>query len=79
MKDKVQTEEAPRIKINSQTTNDSKNIGQKSCIHILHVDDDLCLLEVSKQMLEMENNFEIDVATSVMKPSTKLKSRLMMR
>ena len=31
----------------------------------MHVDDELCLLEVSKQILTMENNFEIDNATSV--------------
>ena len=34
-------------------------------IRILHVDDDLCLLEVSKQILSMENNFEIENVTSV--------------
>ena len=37
----------------------------KKTIRILHVDDDLCVLEVSKQILESENNFEIDNATSV--------------
>jgi PAS domain S-box-containing protein len=36
-----------------------------SNIRILHVDDDSCLLEVSKQVLSMGNNFEIDDATSV--------------
>ena len=65
MKDTAQTEEAPRIEMDSQTKNDTKNAGQKSCFHILHVDDDLCLLEVSKQILSMENNFEIDDALSV--------------
>ena len=31
----------------------------------MHVDDDLCLLEVSKQILSIENNFEIDNVISV--------------
>jgi PAS domain S-box-containing protein len=44
---------------------DSAALGKKDCVHILHVDDDLCLLEVSKRILTLENNFEIDNATSV--------------
>jgi len=39
--------------------------NKKSVIRVLHVDDELCLLEVSKQILTMENNFEIDNALSV--------------
>ncbi|MGA2386883.1 MAG: response regulator [Candidatus Bathyarchaeia archaeon] len=31
----------------------------------MHVDDDACFLEVSKMILELENKFEIDTATSV--------------
>ncbi len=31
----------------------------------MHVDDDQGFLEVSKQILSMENDFEIDTATSV--------------
>jgi PleD family two-component response regulator len=65
MKDAAQAEEAPRIEISSQTTDDLKNTGQKRGYRILHVDDDPCILEVSKQILAMENNFEIDDATSV--------------
>jgi len=38
---------------------------QEEVLHILHVDDDLCLLEVSKQILTMENNFDIENVTSV--------------
>ncbi len=34
-------------------------------IRVLHVDDDLPILEVSKQILMMENNFKIDSTTSV--------------
>jgi PAS domain S-box-containing protein len=39
--------------------------NKKSIIRVLHVDDDVCLLEVSKQILSIENNFEIDTVTSV--------------
>ncbi len=39
--------------------------NRKNLLRILHVDDDLCLLEVSKQILSMENNFDIDNVTSV--------------
>jgi PAS domain S-box-containing protein len=38
---------------------------QKSVFRVLHVDDDVCFLDVSKQVLTMENNFEIDNAKSV--------------
>ena len=38
---------------------------KSSIIRVLHVDDDPCLLEVSKQILSMDNQFEIEVATSV--------------
>ena len=38
---------------------------KKNTLRILHVDDDLCFLEVSKQILSMENNFEIDNVESV--------------
>ena len=48
----------------------SSNI--KKLIRILHVDDDLCLLEVSKQILSMENNFDIDNATSVDEATKKM-------
>ncbi len=44
---------------------DSAAPCKKDCLHILHVDDDVCILEVSKQILSIENNFEIDTATSV--------------
>ena len=44
---------------------DSVALGKKDSLHILHVDDDVCFLEVSKQILSMESNFEIDTALSV--------------
>ncbi len=34
-------------------------------IRVLHVDDDQCILEVSKQILNDTGNFEIDSANSV--------------
>ena len=44
---------------------DLASSDNKECLRILHVDDDPCFLEVSKQILSMKNNFKIDTATSV--------------
>ena len=38
---------------------------QKNVVRVLHVDDDVCFLDVSKQILMTYNNFEIDTVTSV--------------
>ncbi|MGD0644618.1 MAG: PAS domain S-box protein [Candidatus Bathyarchaeia archaeon] len=43
----------------------SAALGKKDSLQILHVDDDVSLLEVSKQLLLMENDFEIESAISV--------------
>jgi PAS domain S-box-containing protein len=48
---------------------------EKASLHILHVDDDVSLLEVSKQILSMENNFEIDTAPSVDEAFKKMESQ----
>jgi PAS domain S-box-containing protein len=45
--------------------NSVESLGKKDCLRILHVDDDLGFLEVSKQILTLEKNFEIDFALSV--------------
>ena len=50
---------------NSFIVNTSSALAKKDTLHILHVDDDVCLLEVSKQILLMENNFEVENVTSV--------------
>ena len=50
--------------------------NKKSVIRVLHVDDDLCFLEVSKQILSMENSFEIDNATSVDEALKKMDQQL---
>jgi DNA-binding NtrC family response regulator len=44
---------------------DSEAFPKKESFHILHVDDDVCFLQVSKQILSMQNDFEIENATSV--------------
>lgn len=41
-------------------------------LQILHVDDDQCFLDVSKQILSMENNFDVDTAESVEKALEKM-------
>jgi PAS domain S-box-containing protein len=43
----------------------SLNTKPTSKIRILHVDDDPCILEVAKQILELEGDFEVDNALSV--------------
>jgi PAS domain S-box-containing protein len=43
-------------------------------IHILQVDDDACLLEVSKQVLQIESGFEIDTALSVQEAMQKMQT-----
>jgi len=75
MKDQAQTEEAPRIEIGSQTTNDLKIAGQKRGFRVLHVDDDPCILQVSKEILELEGNFEVDTALSVDEACKKLEQQ----
>jgi len=45
-------------------------------LRILHIDDDACFLKVSKMILELENNFEIDTATSVDEAFCKLAAQL---
>ncbi len=46
-----------------------------SAIHILQVDDELSFLKVSKQILEMGNPFEVDVAGSVEEAKEKMKKK----
>ena len=49
--------------------------NEKKNIRILHVDDDHCFLEVSKQLLSMENHFDIDIITSVDEALKKMKNQ----
>lgn len=46
--------------------------NKKSVTKVLHVDDELCTLEISKQILTIENNFEIDSAISVVEALKKM-------
>lgn len=48
---------------------------QEEPLHILHVDDDASILSVSKTILETENKFEIDNATSVDEAFKKLETQ----
>jgi PAS domain S-box-containing protein len=60
-----QEAKAQEIEVTSSILIDSAALGKKDLLHILHVDDDVCLLEVSKQILLMENSFEVENVTSV--------------
>lgn len=46
-------------------TIDLTGSNKKKQLRILHVDDDQCFLDVSKQILSSENNFQVDTAESV--------------
>jgi PAS domain S-box-containing protein len=49
--------------------------NKKKVIRVLHVDDDFSFLEISKPILSMENNFEIDNASSVDEALKKLEEQ----
>ncbi len=55
---------------------DLPSSNRKTPIRILHVDDDLCFLQISKQILSMENNFDIDSVTSVDEAFKKMKQQM---
>ena len=57
--------ECREIEPTSFSIDDLPSSGPKKRLRILHVDDDVCLLEVSKQILSTENGFDIDSVTSV--------------
>ena len=50
-------------------------LANKESIHVLHVDDEAGFLMVSKRCLEMEGNFQIDIALSVDEAMKKLKKK----
>ena len=53
----------------------SLNTKPTTKIKILHVDDDPCILQVSKSILELEGNFEVDSALSVDEAFKKLEEQ----
>ena len=57
--------------INSPIFNTNYSV-QEETLHILHVDDDASLLQLSKMILEGENKFQIDTVTSVDEAFNKL-------
>jgi PAS domain S-box-containing protein len=66
MKSSVSTFEANSIQISAsdQTENRLSSCQNKKAIRILHLDDDAGILGASKQILELENGFEVDTVTS---------------
>ncbi len=46
---------------------DLKLNSTEDFLRVLYVDDDYCLLKVSKQILEMDGKFKVDITTSVEK------------
>jgi DNA-binding response OmpR family regulator len=48
---------------------------KQESLHILHVDDDVSFLKTSKEILELDNSFSVDTATSVDEALCKLKTQ----
>ena len=59
----------------SATTKSLDNNSIDKALAILHVDDDTCFLGVSKQILEMNSKFEVDVASSVEEAIQKMQQK----
>jgi PAS domain S-box-containing protein len=53
------------VEENSRAIFDMNYSVQKEPLHILHVDDDSSILQLSKRILENENKFQIETVTSV--------------
>ncbi|MGD8545065.1 MAG: PAS domain S-box protein [Candidatus Bathyarchaeota archaeon] len=51
------------------------DLTEKAPARILHVDDELSLLKVTKQCLEMEDKFQVDTAVSVEEAKNKMKKK----
>ena len=51
------------------------NADASGGFRVLLVDDDEAFLEISKQILQQENNYQIDTATSVNQATQKLKTK----
>lgn len=58
----------PKIELNLGSEVKEKHL------RILHVDDDVCYLEVSKEILLLEGSFEVDTAESVEEACRKMES-----
>jgi len=50
------------------------DLTEKTLIKVLHVDDEISFLKVSKQCLEMEGHFQVDTASSVEEAFEKMKN-----
>jgi len=50
---------------NLQQLTELKLNEKEDLLHVLYVDDEECLLRVSKRILEMDGEFNVDIATSV--------------
>ena len=51
------------------------NSGNKQAIHVLCVDDEAGFLKSTKQILELENLFQVEIASSVNDALQKMKSQ----
>ena len=58
-----------------ESTVDHKKSGSEEIIRILHVDDQTDILKVSKQILETQGPFQVDMAASVEEANVKMKEK----
>ena len=63
------------VEANLQQLTELKLNEKEDLLHVLYVDDEKCLLRVSKRILEMDGEFNVDVATSVEEAFEMLKNQ----
>ncbi len=63
--DALQNSNSKAIMTSFQPAFITRTSGKEDNLHILHVDDDQSVAEISKQILMAENNFEVETASSV--------------
>lgn len=51
------------------------HLNERGLIRVLHVDDELGFLKVTKQFLEMENQFHVEPVSSVEEAMEKMKKK----
>ena len=61
-------------KSTSHVATEVPSLFQRSMIRILHVDDEISFLEVAKQILEMQDLFKVEIASSTTEALEKMKS-----
>lgn len=75
MKETEQTCESSRIEVHLQENNED-NTTVERCLRVLCVDDELCSIELTKEILSINHNFVIDGAESVKEAFKKMENNV---